>query len=139
MPKRVLEDYYILQIAYLDPGCRKEPEKEFVEPYFLDVHMAEELPSIGDYKSIGLEVKPPTVWRYFVKADEDVLERFIERNGLWGTDPRRAEDELFRNSFALNKKYYASLGEKKAFVVSHSKDMIVLEIVGYAEQVVKYY
>lgn len=139
VPKRVLEDYYILQIAYLDPGCRKELEKEFVEPYF-DVYIAEELPSIGNYKSIGLEVKPPTVWRYLVKVDEDVLERFIERNGLWGIDPRRAEDELiFRNSFALNKKYYASLGEKKAFVVSHGKDMIVLKIVGYAEQVVKYY
>ena len=137
--KKILEEYYIMQVAYLDLKYKRKVEEEFIKPCFT-VKLAEEIPTIGDYKSIGLEVKPPTVWRYFVKVNEDVLEKFIEKNGFENLDPRRAEDEfIFRNSFALNKKYYASLGEKKAFVVSHGKNMIVLKIVGYAEQVLKYY
>ncbi len=137
--KRVLREYYILQVAYLDPEYRRKVEEEFINPYFT-IEVAEKVPTIQDYKSVGLEVKPPDVWRYFVGVDEDVLNRFIERSNLEWLDPRRAEDEfVYRNSFALNKKYYASLGEKKAFVVSHGKNMIVLKIVGYAEQVIRYY
>lgn len=137
--KRVLREYYILQVAYLDPEYRRKVEEEFINPYFT-IEVAEKVPTIQDYKSVGLEVKPPDVWRYFVRVDEDVLNRFIERSNLVWLDPRRAEDEfVYRNSFALNKKYYASLGEKKAFVVSHGKNMIVLKIVGYAEQVIRYY
>ncbi|MEM2969973.1 MAG: glutamate synthase, partial [Candidatus Bathyarchaeia archaeon] len=137
--KKVLEEAYLMQVAYLDPKSRKDVEAEFIYPY-LNVELAEKLPTIEDYRSIGLEVKPPDVWRYFVRADEEKLKTFIERNKLEGLNVRRAEDEfIYRNSFALNKKYYASLGNKKAFVVSHGKNMIVLKIVGYAEQVLKYY
>ena len=137
--RRILEEYYLLQVAYLDPNCREKVEAEFIKPHFY-IESSERLPTLKDYRSIGLEVKPPEVWRYFVKVDEDVLEKFIEEKGLEGEDPRYAEDEfVFRNSFALNKKYYASLGDKKAFVVSHGKNMLVLKIVGYAEQVIKYY
>ena len=137
--RRVLEDYYILQVAYLDPTCRRDVEEEYIEPYF-EVLLSEELPTLDNHREIGLDVKPPAVYRYFVKVDEDVLEKFIVENGLEGIDPRMAEDEfIFRNSFALNRKYYASLGEKRAFVVSHGKNMMVLKIVGYAEQVIKYY
>jgi len=39
----------------------------------------------------------------------------------------------------LNQKFYASLGDKQAFVLSHARDLIIFKIVGYAEQVVKYY
>ena len=39
----------------------------------------------------------------------------------------------------LNQRFYASLGEKKAFVLSHGRDMLVLKIVGYAEKVAQYY
>jgi len=30
--------------------------------------------------------------------------------------------------------YYASLGEKRAFVLSHGRDLLVFKLVGYAEQ-----
>ena len=39
----------------------------------------------------------------------------------------------------LNHKYYASLGEKQAFVMSHGRNVMILKIVGYAEQVAQYY
>ena len=55
-------------------------------------------------------------------------------------DPRRVEDEfIFQNSFKLNRDFYASLGEKKAFVLSHGRNMMILKIVGYAEQAAQYY
>jgi glutamate synthase domain-containing protein 1 len=137
--KKILEENYLLQVAYLDPRIRKRVESEFVEPY-LKVDYKEKVSTLSDYKSLGLEVRPPDVWRYFVRVDEDALESFIEKNKLEDLEPYRAEDEfIYRNSFALNRKFYASLGEKKAFVVSHGKNMMVLKIVGYAEQVIRYY
>lgn len=137
--KTVLEQDYMMQVAYLDPPSRKKVETEFIHPY-LNVETAEEISTIKDYKKAGLDVEPPRVWRYFVRADEDALNKFVESNNLEALDPGKAEDEfIYRNTFALNKKYYASLGNKKAFVVSHGKNMMVLKIVGYAEQVLEYY
>jgi glutamate synthase domain-containing protein 3 len=40
---------------------------------------------------------------------------------------------------ALNQKYYASLGEKRAFVLSHGRNLLIVKIVGYAEAAVEYY
>src|SRR6266571_4951810 len=49
------------------------------------------------------------------------------------------DDFLYQNSYRLNQQYYSSLGEKKAFVVSHGKNMVVLKLVGYGDDVVRYY
>jgi glutamate synthase domain-containing protein 1/glutamate synthase domain-containing protein 3 len=137
--KRVLEESYLLQVAYLDSASREKVEAEYIEPSF-DIDYMSKVPTLNDYRSLGLEVRPPDVWRYFVRANGNVLRNFIEKNELDALDPMRAEDEfVYRNSFALNRKYYASLGEKKAFVVSHGKNMIVLKLVGYAENVLEYY
>ena len=52
---------------------------------------------------------------------------------------RKAEDEfVYQTSYRLNQQFYASLGEKKAFVLSHGRNMLVLKIVGYAEEVAQY-
>ncbi|MFQ6124533.1 MAG: glutamate synthase [Candidatus Heimdallarchaeota archaeon] len=139
VPTKVLEESYLLQVAYLDSNSRKKVEMEFIEPY-LHLDYTEKISTLQDYRRLGLEVRPPDVWRYFVRVDEDLLERFVEKNHLEELAPSQAEDEfIYRNSFALNKKFYASLGDKKAFVVSHGKNMFVLKIVGYAEQVLQYY
>jgi glutamate synthase domain-containing protein 1 len=136
---RVLQEDYLMQIAYIDPESRVEVESQFINPY-LNVELAEKVPVIENYRTIGLEVRPPEVWRYFVRAKKDKLRQFIEKNGFEGLEQSKVEDEfIYRNSFALNKKYYASLGDKKAFVVSHGKNIIVFKIVGYAEQVLRYY
>jgi len=69
-----------------------------------------------------------------------VLDKFIAENGLQQLDRRDAEDEFVnQNSFRLNQEYYASLGEQKAFVLSHGRNIMILKVVGYAEAIVKYY
>jgi glutamate synthase domain-containing protein 1/glutamate synthase domain-containing protein 3 len=136
--KNILQEDYLIQIAYLDPSASKAVEDEFIHPH-LNVDSATWLETVGDYRTIqGLEVKPPEVRRYFCRVKEDVLGRFMQSSGL--TNRTVAEDEfIYQNSYALNKKYYASLGEKKAFVLSHGKDMMVLKIVGWGDQVIRYY
>ena len=138
--QKFLDDDYLLQVAYLDPAARKQVERECIQP-FLKIDSAERIPTVDDYRDIeGLETKPPDVWRYFVRVQENVLADFIEKQGLQKLPQRKAEDEfIYQNSYRLNQRFYASLGEKKAFVLSHARDMIVLKIVGYAEKVAQYY
>jgi len=137
---QILDEDYILQIAYLDPGCREEVEKEFILSC-LEIHEHYRLPALSDFrKAEGLEMEPPEVWRYFCRVRKEVLNNFILINSLETLAREKAEDEFIsRNTFALNKKYYSSLGEKKAFVLSHGRDMFILKIVGYAEQVIEHY
>ena len=78
--------------------------------------------------------------RYVVRVKPDVLEAFARSAGLEGLAPRQLEDEfVWRNSYRLNDAFYASLGEKRAFVLSHGRDQLVFKMVGYAEQNVQYY
>ncbi|MEK7813908.1 MAG: glutamate synthase, partial [Candidatus Desantisbacteria bacterium] len=137
--QETLDDCYLLQIALLDAESRAEVEKDCILP-FMDVAHSSMIPAIDDYQEIGLEVKPPDVCQYFVRVKEDVLSRFINENNLAGMDLRKAEDEfIYQNTFKLNKQFYASLGEKRAFVLSHGRNMMILKVVGYAEQAVQYY
>lgn len=137
--QQTLDDCYLLQIALLDPMARGEVEKDCIAP-FMDVVESSMITTIDDYQSIDLEVKPPDVCRYFVRVKEDVLSKFIDEHKLSGMDLRRAEDEfIYQNTFKLNKQFYASLGEKRAFVLSHGRNMMILKVVGYAEHAVQYY
>jgi glutamate synthase domain-containing protein 3 len=99
------------------------------------------VPTLDDWRDVpGLEVEPPEVWRYFARARPDALARFADENDLDELTPRAVEDEfIYQNTFRLNTTFYASLGEQRAFVLCHGRDLIVLKIVGYAEQVVQYY
>lgn len=136
--KEILQEDYLIQVAYLDPAAKTEVEAEFIFP-FLRVDSEDWVETVADYKSIeGLEIKPPAVRRYFCRVKEEVLGQFMQKSGL--LERRLAEDEfIYQNSYQLNRKFYASLGEKKAFVLSHGKDMMVLKIVGYGDQVIRYY
>jgi len=136
----VLDTHYMLQVALLDPKVGPLVEKECIEPY-LEVHKASRIPTVDDYREVkGLDIRPPDVYRYFVRVKKNVLERFMEENNLRDMDPCHAEDEfIFQNSYRLNQKFYASLGEKQAFVLSHGRNIMILKIVGYAELVAKYY
>ena len=138
--KKILEEDYILQVAYLDKSVRKQVEDEHIRPFFV-VDYEARVEAVDDYHSIsGLEVQPPEVFRYFVKIKKDVLAEFARKNGLAGLKENEVEDEfLYQNSYRLNQQYYSSLGEKKAFVVSHGKNMVVLKLVGYGDDAVRYY
>ena len=53
---------------------------------------------------------------------------------------RAVEDEfIYQNSYKFNVEFYAALGEKRAFVLSHARNLLIFKVVGYAEQVVQYY
>jgi hypothetical protein len=98
--QEVLDSHYLLQIALLQPDARPEVEASYIAP-FMEVHKAERIPTVDDYRDItGLEVRPPDVWRYFVRVKPKVLEQFIEEHRLHHLDPLRAEDEyVCQNSF----------------------------------------
>jgi glutamate synthase domain-containing protein 1/glutamate synthase domain-containing protein 3 len=138
--RQVLDEHYMLHIALLDPDARAEVEKEFITPHF-EVAASAALDKVDDWQAVGnLEVKPPDVWRYFVRVKPKVLDEFIQNNSLQTMDRRAAEDEyVSQNSFKLNQKFYASLGKQRAFVLSHGRNIMILKVVGYAEAIVKYY
>jgi glutamate synthase domain-containing protein 1/glutamate synthase domain-containing protein 3 len=137
--RQVLDEDYMFHIALLDKRVADEIENTFIKPFF-KIDKSEKLPTIDDHRSIGLDVRPPDIMRYFVRVKDDVLDKYITDNNFSSLDRRDAEDEfVYQNSFRINTKYYASLGEKKAFVMSHGRNMMILKIVGYAENVVRYY
>ena len=71
--KKILDEDYMLHIALLDPTVAHEIETNHIKPYFkIDKH--EKLETIDDYRSIGLEVKPPEIMRYFVRVKTEVLD-----------------------------------------------------------------
>ncbi|MCY3024268.1 MAG: glutamate synthase [Planctomycetota bacterium] len=138
--REVLDTHYLIQIALLDPACHAEVENRFILSDFNVAHSVR-VPRIADFHDIpGLEVQPPEVHRYFVRVKPNVLQAFIETNSLQDLSPRDAEDEfVYRNSYRLNEAFYASLGDKQAFVLSHGRDLLIFKLVGYAEQIVQYY
>jgi len=137
--KATLKDDYILQVAVLDPEAEAEVEEQFVRPFLRVDHKTRIVP-VADWQDLGLPIKPPNVVRYFVRVQDEELQRFAEKNSLLHLPSRDIEDEfIYQNSFKLNQQFYASLGDKRAFVLSHARDLLVFKVVGYAEQVVQYY
>lgn len=130
-------DHYALHISYLDEKARGPVEKKYIESAFQVFH-AEKQASLDDHRETGLEVKPPLVWRYFVRVKPERLETFTVQNGIAGTSD--AEDEfVFQNSFRLNAEYYENRKDPRAFVLSHGRDLMILKGVGYAEEIARYY
>jgi len=138
--QEILENDYLYQIALLDPNVQTQLEEEFIKPFF-QIDKIEKVKTIDDYRDLpGLDIKPPDVVRYFVRVKPEILQAFVDQNNLQLLSSRRAEDEfVYQTTYKINHKYYSALGEKKAFVLSHGRNMCIFKIVGYAEQVVQYY
>ena len=137
--KATLRDDYILQIALLDPTADLEVEEQFVIPHFRIDHKTRVEPA-ADWKELGTPIKPPDIVRYFVRGKNDALQKFAGGNSLQDMSERDIEDEfVYQNSVSLNQHFYASLGDKRAFVLSHARNLMIFKIVGYAEHVVQYY
>jgi len=134
-----LRDAYILQVALLDGEAGNKVEGEFIKPYY-DIAHREAIEPRCDWRELGLPVRPPDIVRYFVRPKAKERDDFAAESGLEGLASRDLEDEfVYRSSFRLNQHCYASLGEKRAFVLSHARDLMIFKIVGYAENVVQYY
>lgn len=138
--KAILEDCYMLHVAYLEGDSRSEVEKKYILPVF-NIEKSSKLDTVDDWKTIpGLEVKPPDVYRYFVRVKADVLSNFITENKFEKLAPRDAEDELInQNSFKLNHEFYVAPKKQMAFVMSHGRNIMILKVVGFAEAVTQYY
>jgi glutamate synthase domain-containing protein 1/glutamate synthase domain-containing protein 3 len=138
--REVLDNYYMVHIAFLDNDIRLELEQKYITPYF-EIKTSCQMDTVGDWTTIpSLEVKPPDVMRYFVRVKPEVLDAFISKNELGGIIREEAEGEfLSQQSVKLNQEYYASLGDKKAFVMSYGKNIMILKVVGYAEFITDYY
>jgi glutamate synthase domain-containing protein 1/glutamate synthase domain-containing protein 3 len=138
--RKTLDEDFLLQVAILDESFVGEMEARFIRPFFRVDHEAY-VDSIDDYRDIkGLEVKPPKVKRYFVRVKQEVLIAFRKERRLEMLGMDKTEEEfIYQNSYKLNYALYSSLSDKKAFVLSHGRNMMILKIVGYAEQVAQYY
>ncbi|MCW5873246.1 MAG: hypothetical protein KIS88_01220 [Anaerolineales bacterium] len=136
----VLHNDYLLAMAYMDPAARAEVEAQYIHPVFEIDHVREQ-PHMADYTQItGLDVRPPDVVQYFVRPKAAALSAFRAEHDFMNLPERAVEDEyVYQNSFKINTTYYASLGEKRAFVLSHAKNLLVLKMVGYGDDVIRYY
>jgi len=132
----ILRDDTLLAMAYLQPGIREAVEESHIRPGF-DIHHMHSLPA-EDVP--GLETRPPEVVLYFGHVRRDVAAAFAEQHHLRELPQAALEDEwVFQNSYSLNKTYYTSLGEQRAFVLSHGKDLLALKMVGYGDDVIEAY
>jgi glutamate synthase domain-containing protein 1/glutamate synthase domain-containing protein 3 len=138
--QETLDEDYLIQIAYLDAEIRHQVEARFIDEVYKVSHVRHQ-PTIQDWRDLpGLMVKPPEVWQYFVRVKPEVLQHFMQRHRLYEVPWRKVEDEFVaQNCYKLNEAYYASLGEKKAFVLSQGRNMIIIKVVGYAEEAAAYY
>lgn len=131
--REVLENDYLLSIACLDSRVRLEVERDYIEPVFQVDHVRS-VPRNGE----EFDPEPPDVWQYFVRVRPEAVEAFQKRTGQLET--ARVEDEIvYQNSYRLNAAFYAADGEKRAFVLSHGKNMFVLKMVSFAEEVIRCY
>ena len=77
---------------------------------------------------------------YFARPKAAALEAFAEDSGLSDLNHEELEDEfVYQNSYQLNRAFYAALGDSKAFVLSHGKDLLVLKLVGFGDDVFRVY
>ena len=143
--REILERDYLLTIAYVDPSARTTVERTHIEPTF-EIDHIRHVATVDDFRAIkGLEIQPPDVYLYFVRVKPDVVEEFKTNNGLLAgeeqapSSQRIADEIVYQNSYRLNRAFYASSGETRAFVLSHGKNMLVLKMVGYGDDVIRYY
>ncbi len=129
-----LRDDYLIAVAYLDVSARPHVENQFIASKF-DVDHTHEFPLHGE-----LDPQPPKVVAYFARPKPAALAAFAEQSELSDLDTAELEDEfVYQNSYQLNRAFYAALGDTRAFVLSHGKDLLVLKLVGFGDDVFRVY
>lgn len=132
--KEVLENDYLIAIAYLDINSKAEVEQNSVYPTF-EVDHIYEMPHL----TCSLIPAPPKVHLYFVRVKDKIFQEFQNKHQLPSSKSVIEDEIVYQNSYNLNKMFYASMGDKKAFVLSHAKNLLILKMVGYAHDVIRYY
>jgi glutamate synthase domain-containing protein 1 len=136
----ILEHDYLLAVAYLDGAARPAVEAACIAPTFIVDHV-HCIPTTADGRSLpGLEVRPPDVCCYFVRVRPEISASFLEQHRLSDDHLTAVEDEIvYQNTYRLNRTWYAATGDKRAFVLSHGKNLLVLKLVGYGDDVIRAY
>ena len=113
--QEVLEDDYLIQVAYLDPEARRQVESQFITNVFQVEHARRQIPTVGTGGIFpGLMVKPPDVWHYFVRVKPEVLQHFMQQHKLYEIPLRQVEDEFVaQNCYKLNEAYLRLFGGEK--------------------------
>jgi glutamate synthase domain-containing protein 1/glutamate synthase domain-containing protein 3 len=138
IPAQALADDYLLAVAYLDPGARADVEAQFVTPVFTVDHVVE-IPARQE-RAPDPAIHHPDVAAYLVRVRPEARERLAAQAGLAHAENETVEDELvYQNSVRLNQAFYSSTGEKRAFVLSHGKDLLVLKLVAHGDDVIRVY
>ena len=139
--RKVLDEDYILQVALLDPAARGEVEKTCIEPFF-DVDQGGHGPHGGRLPRRGAAGGPPAGRGPLLRPRQAGRAGAVRRGeGARRRFPsgRSKTSSSTRTRSRLNNQFYASLGDKRAFVLSHARNLIILKIVGFAEAAVQYY
>ena len=143
--EQVLEEDTLLAIAWVesDPAVREAVERDHIRADYL-VDRVHEVSTLLDHTVIeGLDVRPPDVTLYFVRPRPERLAEFAAGfTAPHGAPPsqRELEDEyVWQSSFRLNTEFYAGEAGTRAFVLSHGRDLLVLKMVGYGDDVLRYY
>ncbi len=130
----ILREDYLIAVAYLDLAARPDVERQFIIPKF-EIDHTHEFPLHGE-----LEPRPPKVVAYFARPKSGALAEFVKTSQLSGLSAEELEDEfVYQNSYELNRSFYAALGDTRAFVLSHGKDLLVLKLVGFGDDVFRVY
>ena len=141
---RTLSDSYLYAVAYLNSSVRDAVEETSIHPNFHIDHI-HEMPALASWEEDlpALDTRPPDVVCYFVRPRDDALDDFISDKLHDVIDPndREAASEEFvvHTTHSLNVEFYAKDGRTDAFVLSHGRDLLILKIVGYAEDVIRFY
>ena len=99
------------------------------------------MPHVPNYKTIkDIEIPPPKAYIYFVRVKRSTIDAVKETYQNAMLSQQQIEDEIvYQNSYRLNKTSYSAFGKKKAFVLSHGKNLLVLKMVAYGNDVIRYY
>jgi len=98
-------------------------------------------PTSTNYRDIhGLEVRPPDVWRYFVRVKPEVLDAFVSRQGLEGPEPAQGRRRVcLPERRSGSTRLTTMLSGSRKLLSFPTKEFLHSEDRGYAEQVVQYY
>jgi glutamate synthase domain-containing protein 1/glutamate synthase domain-containing protein 3 len=148
----LLRDDHLVGVAYLDAAVRAEAERRFLEPAYEIDAVRELRPAVADPAVLGLEVRPPTVVLYLVRPRAAAVERLAAElapggqegvgsrgTGAAGVARAAAAELVHQTSFRLNAELYAGPRGNLAYVQCHARNLLVLKMVGYAEDVLRYY
>lgn len=125
----ILDRDYMIAIAFLEPTVQKSLYQEFIEPLFEVDHIC----------PLAFQPNFAQTVIYFVRVKKEKIEAFRQKNLLSLPDEMIEDELVYQNSYRLNQKFYISTGEKRAFVLSHGKNLLVLKCVGYGDDVVRGY